>query len=392
MSNLLLKNANIHTGEEELLHASIYISEGKIVEVGDYDHLIGKIEDCQIIDCKDKGWLLPGMIDVHIHGAGGHDVMDATAKALSGLCTLLPKEGTTSFLATTMTQSETNIEKALVNISSFLSEDNKNGAEIIGVHLEGPFINPEKRGAQLAEHIQTPDVEKFKRWHSLSGESIKLITIAPEKDKEFQLIKYLKELGVTVSMGHTNGTYKEMSEAIAHGVTHATHLYNGMSGLHHREPGVAGAALLSDDVSVELILDGFHVRPEMAELTYRIKTADKIILITDAMRAKCLADGTYDLGGQVATLKDGKVENQEGSLAGSVLKMKDARNNFAQWIDNDLSVLTKITSVNPAKQIGVYDRKGSIHPGKDADIIMVNDSGEIILTICRGEVCHEEIS
>lgn len=383
---LLLKNANIHTGEEELRNASIYISDGKIVEIGGYDAL--KDENSKVIDCKGLGWLLPGMIDVHIHGANGYDVMDATHKSLSGMCDVLPKEGTTSYLATTMTHTESNIDRALVNISAFLKNDNKSGAEILGVHLEGPFINLEKRGAQLAEHVQIPNVDKFQRWHTLSGESIKLITMAPEKDRGFALLKYLKELGVTVSMGHTNGTFTEISDAISIGVTHATHLYNGMSGIHHRDPGVAGAALLSQEVSAELILDGFHLTREIADLTYRLKGEDKLILITDSMRAKSLEDGTYDLGGQEVYVRGGKAVNKEGSLAGSTLKMNEARKNFAQWIDSDLSVLTKITSVNPAKQVGVYERKGSIHPGKDADIILVGDSGEIVLTICRGEICY----
>jgi N-acetylglucosamine-6-phosphate deacetylase len=386
--NLLLKNANIHTGEEELQNTSIYISDGKIVEIGGYEALKGKSENSKVIDCKGLGWLLPGMIDVHIHGANGHDVMDATGKALSEVCAVLPKEGTTSYLATTMTHTESNIERALENVSAFRKNDKKSGAEILGIHLEGPFINQEKRGAQLAEHVQIPNVEKFQRWYTLSGESIKLITMAPEKDRGFALLKYLKELGITVSMGHSNGTFTEISDAIAQGVTHATHLYNGMSGVHHRDPGVAGAALLSQAVMVELILDGFHLTPEIADLTYRLKGADKMLLITDAMRAKYLEDGTYDLGGQEVCVKDGKAENREGSLAGSTLKMIDARKNFAQWIDSDLSVLTKITSVNPAKQIGVYDRKGSIHPGKDADIILVGDSGDVALTICRGEICY----
>ncbi|MHC0036430.1 N-acetylglucosamine-6-phosphate deacetylase [Pseudoneobacillus sp. C159] len=385
MSNLLLKDAKIYTGEEELHHTSIYISDGKIVAVGDYQYLR---EDCEVIDCSGLGWVLPGMIDVHIHGAGGYDVMDASEKALSELCTILPKEGTTSFLATTMTQTDILIERALSHVSSYLKNSNQHGAEILGVHLEGPFINAKKSGAQVAEHIQSPNVEKFKRWYILSGQSIKLVTMATELDEHFVLLSYLKELGVTISIGHSNGTYEEITKAIGHGVSHATHLFNGMSGLHHREPGVVGAALLSNEVCVELILDGYHLTPEMADLTYRLKKADNIILITDAMRAKGLADGTYELGGQEVILTDGKVTNNEGALAGSVLKMMDARNHFAKWVENDISVLTKITSVNPAKQIGVYDRKGSIHPGKDADIIIVDDSGKLILTICRGQICY----
>ncbi|MBM7551572.1 N-acetylglucosamine-6-phosphate deacetylase [Thalassobacillus pellis] len=384
MEDVILENADIYTGEEEIRGGSIYISNGKIMEVS-ANRTITK-ENIRTIDCRGLGWVVPGMIDIHIHGASGHDVMDGTSEALLEMCKVLPSEGTTSFLATTMTSSESLIDRALVNAAHHIRSSNNSGAELLGFHLEGPFINKEKRGAQRAEHIKVPDVEKFQRWQELSGESIKLVTLAPEKDKDFTLIKYLNNKGITVSMGHTNGNYEMLTEATFQGVSHATHLFNGMSGLHHREPGAAGAALLSPDTSVEVIFDKIHVAPEMIKLAYNLKGSDKFILITDAMRAKNLVDGVYQLGGQEVFVRSGKALNEEGSLAGSTLHMHEARRNFANWIDHDVSVLTKITAVNPAKKIGVYHRKGSIHPGKDADIIVINDAGDVVLSMCRGEL------
>jgi N-acetylglucosamine-6-phosphate deacetylase len=386
LTNILLKNAKVYTGEEYLNNSSILISNDEIIEIGSLTGVEGPFD--QIIDCSDLGWVLPGMIDVHIHGANGTDVMDATQEALANMCAVLPKEGTTSFLATTMTHSVDHIESALTNIGEFLKQEMQDGAEILGVHLEGPFINVDKRGAQLKDHIQTPSIEKFKKWNHLAGDSIRLVTMAPEKDKDFVLIKYLTQNGVVVSMGHTNGTYQEITDAINNGVTHATHLFNGMSGIHHRDVGVAGAALLSDKVSVEMILDGHHLTSEIVNMTYRLKGPDRIILITDAMRAKCLVSGVYDLGGQKVNVKDGKPINEEGSLAGSVLKLKNGRDNFAKWVTNDIEVLTKITATNPAKQLGVYHRKGSLQKGKDADIILIDSNGEVLLSICRGKISH----
>ncbi|KGX84556.1 N-acetylglucosamine-6-phosphate deacetylase [Pontibacillus marinus] len=390
MSNILLKNAKIHTGEESIDKASIWITDEFINEIGDNEAFQNILFD-RVIDCEDQGWVLPGMIDLHIHGTNNADIMDGTQEALETMSKALPKEGTTSYLATTLTHAEGTIENALKNVRDFMLTSNSNGAEVIGVHLEGPFLNIEKRGAQLEEYIQKPNIELFNKWFQLSGKSIQLVTMAPEEDENYKLVNHLKELGIIVSIGHTNCTYNQARESINNGITHATHLFNGMSGIHHRDVGTAGAALLSNQVFAEMILDGYHLTPEIADLTYRLKGPDHIILVTDSIRAKFLDEGSYDIGGQVVTVIDNKVINEEGKLSGSVLKMSKARKNFMKWIDNDISIVTKITSTNPAKHIGVYGRKGSLHTGKDADIILVNHEGEIILTICRGKIVYDAI-
>jgi N-acetylglucosamine-6-phosphate deacetylase len=228
----------------------------------------------------------------------------------------------------------------------------------------------------------------FKKWQNIAQGSIRVVTMAPELEEGFKLAVYLKETGVVVSIGHSDALYEEAAEAIQKGVTHCTHLFNGMRGLHHREPGVAGAVLLHDEVRCELISDGIHVRPEIIRLVYQIKGKDGIILITDAMRAKCLGQGIYDLGGQQVTVDHSKATLADGTLAGSILKMNNAVKNIMQFTGCSLVDAIQMAAANPAKQLGIFDRKGSISVGKDADIVVLDDSFEIAMTICRGNVAY----
>jgi N-acetylglucosamine-6-phosphate deacetylase len=318
--------------------------------------------------------------------------MDATEAALHTMSTHLPQEGTTSFLATTMTQSKESIEKALKNVQLYMSDTlNNEYAEVLGAHLEGPFINPSRKGAQPEKYIEEPNIELFELWQHASGNAIKLVTVAPEMTNGVDFIKYLSEHGVTASIGHTDATYKQVEEAVHAGATQVTHLYNGMRGLHHREPGVAGAALLFSELKVELIADGIHIRPEMIQLSMNAKGTNGVLLITDSMRAKCLKNGHYELGGQSVIVENGKATLSDGTLAGSVLKMIDSVKNMKEFTNLSLFDIIKLASVNPAKQIGVFDRKGSIEPGKDADLIVLNDNLNIELTICRGKIAYEKI-
>ncbi|MRG84937.1 N-acetylglucosamine-6-phosphate deacetylase [Salinibacillus xinjiangensis] len=389
---ILLKGMKIFAEHETYERGYVKIEQNKITEVGHVDTLnADSVRDYKEIQLSEQHSMLPGFIDVHIHGAGGADVMDATADALNVMTKTLPKEGTTSFLATTMTQSHEAIKHALTNVSYYEENGyNKPGqAEVVGIHLEGPFISPNRAGAQPSEYIDTPNVEVFKEWQTKASDLIKLVTLAPEEDPDLQLTKHLKETGVIASIGHSDATFEQVEDAIHAGVSHATHLFNQMRGLHHREPGVVGAAYLKDDLMTELIVDGVHVAPEMVNLSYQQIGKDRLVLITDAIRAKCLKSGVYDLGGQSVTVKDDKATLTDGTLAGSVLKMNRSIQNMLSFTDTNLEELMQMASVNPAKELKLFDRKGSITEGKDADLVILDENYDVALTICRGLVAFQ---
>ncbi|MFC7393400.1 N-acetylglucosamine-6-phosphate deacetylase [Scopulibacillus cellulosilyticus] len=383
---MLIKGLKIYKEDEVVEAGYIKIADGKIKDIGEQCQL----EDHETINFPETYKCLPGMIDVHIHGANGSDTMDATPDALKNIAQTLPKEGTTSFLATTITQEHSAIERALENAGKYIIDQPNGGqAEVVGVHLEGPFINPEKAGAQPLKHIVEGDIPLFEKWQKISGGNIRLVTLAPERKHGLELTKYLSEHNVTASIGHSNGSYHDVDEAIKAGATHVTHLYNGMKGLHHREPGVLGAALLRHELYTEMIVDGLHICPEMVDFAYRQKGSDRTVLITDAMRAKCMKNGIYDLGGQDVNVKDGKATLANGSLAGSVLEMKQAIKNMLSFTDATLADVMKMGAVNPAKQCGVFDRKGSVETNKDADLIILDENNDLVMTICRGVVSYQ---
>lgn len=384
---MFITNLTIYAEDRIIENGYIEINGTEIKQIGSMNDFNPTGED--IVHSFDISYsLIPGMIDLHIHGAAGSDVMDADPKALEIMATTLPKEGTTSFLATTMTTAKRDIEKALDNIAAYIPDQLTGKAEILGAHLEGPFLSPKRAGAQHPDNIIEPDVELFKTWQKRSGDNIKLVTLAPERNGGLELTAHLKNTGVVASIGHSDAVYEEVEAAIKAGVTHATHLFNGMRGLHHREPGVAGAVLLHDEVTCEMIVDGIHIAPKMVKFAYKNKGSEGVVLVTDSMRAKCLGAGTYDLGGQEVIVNDERAVLNDGTLAGSILKLNDAARNMMKYSDCTLLDITKMTAVNPAKEINVFDRKGSIKPGKDADLVIVNDQLEVIMTFCRGKLAY----
>ncbi|PPA69959.1 N-acetylglucosamine-6-phosphate deacetylase [Jeotgalibacillus proteolyticus] len=381
---ILLKQLMIYLENEELLYGDLLIEDGKIIRIA---ASISEPAD-QIIDASGEKWTaVPGFIDLHIHGAAGHDVMDATYEAIDGISRALPAEGTTSFLATTMTQSEEAITRAVSAAGNFGKKQPASGqAEMLGIHLEGPFISPSKAGAQPSAFITLPSNGLFDQWQKESGGMIRLTTSAPEMEGGQTFISHVSNSGVTASIGHSDAAYSEVEQAVSNGANHVTHLFNQMSPLHHREPGVVGASFLLNELSVEMIVDFVHIDPNAVKLAYLTKGADRTILITDAIRAKGLPDGKYDLGGQEVFVKDKEARLSDGTLAGSILTMQEAVLNMRKLIGITIKELVAITSKNAAKQIGVWDRKGSIQEGKDADIVIVSEHYDVVLTICRGEI------
>lgn len=365
---------------EGVINACVEIESGKIASIASEVPSSAKT-----LDFDSGTFLIPGFIDCHIHGAAGADVMDASVDALQKIRKALAKRGTTSFLATTMTQTNDAIEKALATVANVRAEQtSQDGAEILGVHLEGPFISPDKMGAQNPDFIQSPDLTVFKKWQSVAGDAIRLVTLAPEVPAAHEMIKGLVEMGVVVSIGHSNADFNMAIASFDEGVTHATHLYNAMSGFDHREPGVAAAVLADDRVQAELICDGVHVCPQMLSTTVKLKGVSHLLLVTDAMRAACSSEGEYDLGGQKVLVKDGAARLENGALAGSVLTMDEAFANIQHFGKIGLMDAVEMGCVNPAKQCRIYDKKGSIEVNKDADLVVLDANFQVITTLCQG--------
>lgn len=329
--------------------------------------------------------MIPGLIDLHVHGANNHDVMDGTPTAMQGLSEALAREGVTGFLATTMTASSDTLSRVLSVVDA--SAPTLTGAAVLGVHLEGPFISPDKVGAQNAADVQLPNQALFDEWQARSGNRIRVVTLAPEQANALHLIKALHKNNVIVSLGHTNATYEETMQAIHAGASVATHLFNAMRGLHQREPGAAGALLLSDSVTAEMIVDGIHLHPAMVELALRVKSPKRLVLISDAMRAKCMKDGVYTLGGQSVTVNQGRATLADGTLAGSTLKLIDAIHHLSETPYCSLAEAIQMATLVPASLLQCEARKGSIDVGKDADLTVINAAFEVVCTVREGRVC-----
>lgn len=379
------KNVKVYLENEGIVNASIGIENGIITYIGnDADKIT------EPFPFSDGQVVLPGFIDEHIHGAGGCDAMDKSIDALSTIATSLAKEGTTAFLATTMTQSEENILGALSSVKDYISKNPDDGAKLLGVHLEGPFISELHVGAQPLEYVKTPSVETFKKYYETSGNSIKIVSLAPEETNALSLIKELNALGVVASAGHTDAGEKQIANAIDAGLSLITHTYNAQRGLHHREIGVVGSALLYDELYTEAICDLIHLSVPAIKLLLKNKPKDKFVLITDSMRAKHLSDGISELGGQKVIVKNGEARLENGALAGSILKMNDAIKNLVTKCDVPFTDAVDFATINPAKNLGVFDTLGSISMGKCANFAVLDEDFSVSLTVRDGKIVYSK--
>lgn len=355
-----------------------------------YDETIEQIIPKAIFQAKDGDIILDaqgkyvaaGFINLHIHGCSGFDTMDDTPEALAVIRQSMAKSGVTSFLPTTMTYDFPTIYRSFEQIRAAMKIEG--GAQIIGCHVEGPFISEEYKGAQSPKHIIAPDFS----WLEPYQDIIKIVTIAPELMSNHDFIEECKKHNIVVSIGHSSATYDEAMQAISAGAAQITHLFNGMQPFHHRKPSVVGAAL-DTDVNCELIADNVHVHPSMQRLVYKIKGSDHLILITDSMRACMLPDGESELGGQVVIVKDQVAKLRDGTIAGSVLTMNEAIRKFQYNTGAPLPEVIKLVTVNPAKELGIYDLKGSIESGKQADLVLFDDTIEIFTTIVKGKKVYQ---
>lgn len=373
----VLTNGMIHT-EKGSVNGHIIIEEShiKAVQEGPYS---GPLET---IDLESKH-VLPGFIDIHIHGGYGEDFMDANALGLHHLSRSLLSEGTTSYLATTMTQSTEAIKTALDTLKTYHAQQLPHDAEMLGIHLEGPFISPDKVGAQNPAYVQRPTIQAINDLQDKADGLIKIMTFAPEIEGADEVLRHFKD-DIIFSVGHTTADYDQMNQAADNGAKHITHLYNAASPFQHRSPGAFGAAWLNDQLSAEVIVDGVHSHPAAVAIAYRMKGRDRFYLITDAMRAKGMSDGTYDLGGQDVIVKNQTARLSDGTLAGSILKMNEGLRLLKEYTGRPLSELWPVTSLNQAKALGIADHKGSIAPGKDADLVILDDDCQVQMTIKKG--------
>lgn len=377
-----LKNVKVYIKNVGIVKTNIGIENGRIAYIGNEENIEPIFET--------DGIVVPGFIDEHIHGAGGADAMDGTVEALQTISEFLAREGTTGFLATTMTQSPENITNALKAVKKVREKGEYKGAEVLGVHLEGPFISPKHVGAQPLEYVATPDAELFDKYNEASGNSIKIVTLAPEVEGGLGLVKHLSNIGVVASVGHTGGKYADVVNAVAAGATNVTHTYNAQTGLHHREAGVVGAAILLDELNCEMICDTIHVSVPAIKLVIKNKPHDKYTLITDAMRAKGMPDGKSELGGQEVFVNNGEARLADGTLAGSVLKMNVAVKNLVEKAGVSFTDAIDFATYNPAKNIGVLNERGTIEVGKRADLTVLNSDFEVLYTLVNGKIVYKK--
>ena len=356
------------------------------VILGIVDEAEARRQADEIIDAG-GAYVAPGLMDVHIHGYGGDDVSDDDPDGVRRMSEKLLANGVTSFLPTTLTIGWDMLQSICGHMRVLAQESQRpeyHGSEILGVHLEGPFINPERKGAQNPAYILPPDAEKVLPY----ADVVRLITLAPEMPGGYECIRTLKQqTDIAISMGHSSATFDQAMTGIGQGVTRATHLFNAMSPLHHRDPGVVGAALNSD-VYTELIADTFHVNKGIYPMLAKVK-GNKLVLITDALRSAGMPDGEYENGGQVFILKGIECRLTDGTIAGSVLRLNQGVRNFRDYGGVTMVQAVRAASLAPAESIGVADEKGSLAPGKHADIVLLDDDCNVLKTIVRG-VCKFE--
>jgi N-acetylglucosamine-6-phosphate deacetylase len=310
-------------------------------------------------------WITPGLIDIHTHGADGHDTMDATKEAIEGFSTFLAQHGVTSFLPTTITATKHDIQAAIDNVTQAAAD--VTGAKIMGIHLEGPYLNTAHKGAQPEALIRKADPDEYKAW--VDHDLVKLMTVAPEMDGVLDLIEAGQRNGLEFAVGHSGATYEVMQEAANRGLRQATHTFNGMLGLHHRRPGTVGSVLVDDRIYAQVIADGVHLHPAIIQLIVKAKGIHKTILISDSIRAAGLADGEYDLGGQRVRVEQSIARISSGSLAGSTLTLDAAIRNIMDFTSlSFMEVLPMATSV-PAEAMGWKDQVGVLRAGARADVV-----------------------
>ena len=387
MSAIAIYASRILTPQEELRDCVIVVEAGRITGIGHRDevHIPPGAKDYVASGMT----VVPGFVDVHIHGAGGHDVMEAEAAALDKITATVARFGTTSIVATTVTAPIEATCHSLEGIAAYIrahestADNARFGADILGIHLEGPFINPERRGVHPTASILAPSVESFEKFRAAAGNLIKLITIAPEMPGALKLIAAAVADGVVVGLGHTDADYAQARAAIQAGARHAVHVYNAMRPFTHRDPGVISAVLTDADVTAEIIADGVHVAGPAIQVLLGTKGFDTVLLVSDGTAATGMRDGTFKLGGFEVQVRDGVVRNSEGKLAGSTLTI-DRAIRYLVELGVPLVDAIRMATILPARRLGLAGKKGIIAVGADADLVVLTPDLHVAGVMTRG--------
>lgn len=388
MKHLIITNGTVVT--------DTLIAQGTVVTIGDRILYVGDAEESsqiveaaipqvfEVIDAQ-GGYIAPGFIDVHMHGSGGSELMDGTREALETMARFVVKQGTVGFLPSTVTALEEKTSQVCRLIAEY--ENVEDGAEILGIHLEGPYINERYKGAQYGPAIRPASIRELESLHQILGEKLRLVTLAPEVPGALEAVAWLKDRGITVSIGHSDATYEEAVRGFEQGISHVTHMYNAMSALHHRTPGVVGAVLATPGLFVELIADLIHVHPGSIKVLLNAVGPEHLVLVTDATQATGLPDGEYVLGDHQIFVKDGAARLADGTLAGSTLTMLQAVRNMVEVLDVPITDAFRMASLNPALSIGLKHR-GWIREGNRADFVLLTSDFQVQKTIIGGRVVY----
>lgn len=370
---MILKNANVLGGQWTFSKSDLRIVNDKIAEIGNLEPL----ENEEVFDCEGK-FLVPGLIETHFHGAMGEDSDALTSETFDTFSKFFESQGITSFVPGLSSNSDDYVEEFLTKSSEYI-KNQKDGSKMAGVYLEGPFISQQRRGGHNPEMLQTPSCEKIRKWHELSGGIIKKTIVSPELNGAEEFIKECVNCGIVAEIGHSAASYEQALKAIDCGATLATHIFNGMEPLTHRNPGVLGAVLTEDKVTCELICDFGHVFAPVVKMAIRAKGVDKINIISDSMVAAGLSDGTYKLfDGRTVTVKNGLSYTENGTITGSASTILDGVRNLVS-IGIPLESAIKMASYNPARTIGIDSETGSIEVGKLADLVLLDND----LKVCN---------
>jgi N-acetylglucosamine-6-phosphate deacetylase len=384
MSTILLRTARAFTSAAEIPEAGILIRDDVIDAIGPREGM-SLPAGAEEINAPQQT-AIPGFVDVHIHGAGGHDVMEGTDAAMTSVARTIARHGTTSFVATTVTASPDDICRSVEGIARYVAtqyETDESRAEVLGVHYEGPFISAARRGVHPKEWIQLPSAELLDRFLQAAAGNARILTIAPELLGAAPCIEAARNAGVVVAMGHTDATYEQARAAIARGVHHAVHVYNAMRPFSHRDSGVIGAVLTTTEVTAELIADGVHVEEAAMRLLLQAKGAGCVILVSDGISATGMPDGKYMLGNFEVTVAGGVCRNSEGKLAGSTLTLDRALRNIVN-LGIPLGDAVRMLTANPAKLLGLEFKKGALRTGADADIVLLDEGLQVTNVWARG--------
>lgn len=376
---MILKNAKIFDEDFNLISADIAVRDGKI------NRIAPNLEEEDSLDMT--GCLIaPGFVDIHIHGCVGADTCDGTRESIAKMAHHLAGEGVTSFCPTTMTVSLPQIRTVLSSVKDCMANPPE-GASVRGVNMEGPYISANRRGAQKEEYVRKPDWQEFKCLYDECGGIVKLVDIAPECGCGAEFIDHVSQY-CKVSLAHTEADYRQAKDAFRHGITHVTHLYNAMNGVHHRRPGAVGAVFDDDKAVAEMICDGFHIHPAVLRASFRLLGEDRTVIISDSMRAAGMPDGISELGGQKVYVKGGQARLEDGTIAGSTTNLHQEVKNLIQW-GIPLRQVIKSATINPAREIGAENVIGSIQVGKQADFVVVDQNWNIRLTVINGKIVNK---